>query len=298
VQPNQLVSPSEAVTVKVLDVDAAKRRISLSLRQCSENPYEHFLTAHPIGTVLEKPVKFVADHGLIIALADDLEGRVAAADISWDKVADEALKDYKADDIVKVKVLDVDIDHDAIRLGIKQLSDDPFETSLGSIKAGDVVTCVVSHVMDNGIEVKVGEAAVVGFIRKSDLARDRSEQRADRFAIGEKVDALVTAIDQKARRFSLSIKAREIKEEKEVMAEYGSSDSGASLGDILGAAIDIDKMKSAAKEKDTEANAEEKPTKAVKKTTAKKAEAAVDTEEKSKKVAKKPAAKKTKKDAE
>lgn len=258
IQPTQILSPSEEVTVKVLDVDGQKRRISLSLRQCTENPFDAFLNTHPVGSTLEATVKVVREHSLIVTIEDGLEGRVSGADISWEKMGEEAVKDYKEGQVITVKVIGVDFEHDVLRLGIKQLSDDPFEKGLGTIVANEIVTCVITNILDNGIEVKVGESGLVGFIRKSDLSRERGEQRPDRFAVGEKVDAMVTSIDQKARRFSLSIKARELKEERDVMAEYGSSDSGASLGDILGAAIDMNKIKGSKTEKEPAAKKAQK----------------------------------------
>jgi small subunit ribosomal protein S1 len=161
---------------------------------------------------------------------------VHLSDLDWQKSGEEAIKGFKKGDLVKVKILDVDVEKERISLGIKQLSDDPFATAASQHKKGDVVTCTVTTVQDNGIEVSLGDG-MTGFIRKADLARERGDQRPDRFAIGEKVDAKITAIDSKTRKLSLSIKAREVDEDKQAMAEYGSSDSGASLGDILGAAL-------------------------------------------------------------
>ncbi|MBI4185084.1 MAG: 30S ribosomal protein S1 [Proteobacteria bacterium] len=236
VHPGKIISTSQEVEVMVLDVDPVKRRISLGLKQCLENPWESFLEAHPAGTEIEGEVKNITEFGLFVGLNDDIDGMVHLSDITWEKPGEEAIKEFKKGDRVRAKVLDVDVAKERVSLGIKQLTDDPFEREVSRVKKGEIVTCTVTKVIDNGIEVRVGEH-LTGFIRKSELSRERSEQRPDRFAAGEKVDARVTAVDRATRKLTLSIKAREIQEEKEAMAEYGSTDSGASLGDILGAAI-------------------------------------------------------------
>ena len=236
VHPGKIVSTSQEVEVMVLDVDPQKRRISLGLKQCLDNPWQTFVEKHPVGTELEGEVKNITEFGLFVGLPGDIDGMVHLSDLDWQKSGEEAIKAFKKGDVVKVKILDVDVEKERISLGIKQLSDDPFATAASQHKKGDVVTCTVSSVQENGIEVSLGDG-VTGFIRKADLSRERSEQRPDRFAVGEKVDAKITAIDAKTRKLSLSIKAREVDEEKQAMADYGSSDSGASLGDILGAAL-------------------------------------------------------------
>ncbi|MGH6620276.1 MAG: 30S ribosomal protein S1, partial [Alphaproteobacteria bacterium] len=236
VHPGKIVSTSQEVEVMVLDVDPQKRRISLGLKQCLGNPWDTFAAQFPAGTVVEGEIKNITEFGLFIGLSGEIDGMVHLSDIDWNRSGEEAIAAFKKGDVVKAKVLDVDIEKERISLGIKQLGDDPFASGVGDIKKGDTVTCTVSAVLDNGIEVKVNDT-LHGFIRKSDLSSDRSEQRPDRFAPGEKVDAKVTAVDKSNRKLNLSIKAREVQEEKEAMAEYGSSDSGASLGDILGAAL-------------------------------------------------------------
>jgi small subunit ribosomal protein S1 len=236
VHPGKIVSTSQEVEAMVLDVDPQKRRISLGLKQCLGNPWENFAAQHPAGTHVEGEIKNITEFGLFIGLSGEIDGMVHLSDLDWNRAGEEAIADYKKGDVVKAKVLDVDIEKERISLGIKQLADDPFASGIGDIKKGDTVTCTVSAVLDNGIEVKVNDT-IHGFIRKTDLSADRSEQRPDRFAPGEKVDAKVTAVDKSNRKLNLSIKAREVQEEKEAMAEYGSSDSGASLGDILGAAL-------------------------------------------------------------
>ena len=236
VHPGKIVSTSQEVEVMILDVDPDKRRISLGLKQCNANPWEDFVVKYPVGAEVEGEVKNITEFGLFIGLDGEIDGMAHLSDLSWDKSGEEALAEYNKGDIVKAKVLDVDVDKERVSLGIKQLDDDPAEGALDGLKKGSVVTCTVTQTNDGGVEVMVNDA-VLGFIRKSDLSRDRSEQRPDRFAAGEKVDAKITQIDKSGRKLSLSIKALEVEEEKKAMAEYGSSDSGASLGDILGAAL-------------------------------------------------------------
>jgi small subunit ribosomal protein S1 len=236
VHPGKIVSTSQEVEVMILDVDPQKRRISLGLKQCLANPWEDFLDKYGQGTELEGEVKNITEFGLFVGLPGDIDGMVHMSDIDWNKSGEEAIAEFKKGDHVRVKVLDVDVEKERISLGIKQLSNDPFESAAAGLRKGEIVTCTVTQVTENGIEVAVGDG-YQGFIRKSDLSRERSEQRPDRFAVGEKVDAKVTQVDRGSRRISLSIKAKEVDEEKQAMAEYGSSDSGASLGDILGAAL-------------------------------------------------------------
>ena len=236
VHPGKIVSTSQEVEVMVLDVDMSKRRISLGLKQCMANPWESFAEKYPAGTELEGEVRNITEFGLFVGLPGDIDGMVHLSDLSWDKAGDEAIRDYKKGDQTKVKVLDVDIDKERISLGIKQLANDPFEKVNAVAKKGDVVTVIVAGIQDNGIDVTVQDG-IPGFIRKSELSRDRSEQRPDRYAIGDKLDAKITNIDKASRRVVLSVKARELDEEKKAMADFGSSDSGASLGDILGAAL-------------------------------------------------------------
>ena len=236
VHPGKIVSTSQQVEVMVLDVDEEKRRISLGLKQTMPNPWEELVEKYPIGSVLEGEIKNITEFGLFVGLPGDIDGMVHLSDLDWDRPGEEAVQDYAKGMVVKVKLLEVDVEKERISLGIKQLESDPFEAAAGDIKKGDVVTCTVREVQDNGIEVELNDGAI-GFIRKAELARERSEQRPDRYAPGEKVDAKVTAVDRKTRRISLSIKQLQIEEEKQAMAEYGSTESGASLGDILGAAI-------------------------------------------------------------
>jgi small subunit ribosomal protein S1 len=236
VHPGKIVSTSQEVEVMVLDVDPQKRRISLGLKQTMANPWEAFIEKYPVGTELEGEVKNITEFGLFVGLPGEIDGMVHLSDLDWNRAGEEAINDYKKSDMVKVRVLDVDVEKERISLGIKQLATDPFETTLAGVKKGDVVTTTVTAVNDGGIEVALGDG-LPGFIRKAELSRDRAEQRPDRFAVGEKVDAKITALDRATRKVTLSIKAREFEEEKKAMADYGSSDSGASLGDILGAAL-------------------------------------------------------------
>jgi len=235
VAPSKIVSPGQEVEVQVLEVDSNKRRISLGLKQCTENPWTVFAAAHQAGSIVEGEVKSITEFGLFIGLENEIDGMVHLSDLSWDKPGEEAVAEYKKGDMVKAKVLDVDVEKERISLGVKQLVSERVERP-SPPKKGDVVTCTVTEVTDGGIEVSLADGSK-GFIRRSDLARDRADQRPDRFGVGEKVDAMVTAVDKASRKVTLSIKARELAEEKEAVAQFGSSDSGASLGDILGAAL-------------------------------------------------------------
>jgi small subunit ribosomal protein S1 len=199
------------------------------------NPWEGFLDRFPQGTLVEGEIKNITEFGLFIGLPGDIDGMVHLSDLDWATPGEQAIQNFKKGDVVKAKVLDVDVEKERISLGIKQLGADPYQDAVASIKKGDVVTCTVTQVTENGLEVTV--EGMTGFIRKSELSRERSEQRPERFAVGEKLDAKITAFEKAARKITLSVKAREVEEEKQAMAEYGSSDSGASLGDILGAAM-------------------------------------------------------------
>jgi len=236
VHPGKIVSTSQEVEVMVLDVDPQKRRISLGLKQVMPNPWEAFIEEHPVGSTVEGEVRNITEFGLFIGLPGDIDGMVHLSDIDWSRAGEDAVQDYRKGQMVKVKVLDVDVEKERISLGIKQLEADPFEQGVASVKKGDVVTATISGVQDGGLEVTLADG-MPGFIRKSELSRDRSEQRPDRFAVGERIDAKITTIDRSTRRVTLSIKAREVDEEKKAMQEFGSAESGASLGDILGAAI-------------------------------------------------------------
>jgi len=237
VHPGKIVSTSQEVEVMVLEVDPVKRRISLGLKQCLDNPWATFAERFPVGTLVEGEIKNITEFGLFIGLDTDVDGMVHMSDLDWNKSGEEAMQDYQKGQIVKAQVLDVDTEKERISLGIKQLGGDPMENLGDAIRKGAVVTGTVSAVQENGIEVTVGDDGMVAFIRRAELSRDRSEQRPERFSVGDKVDARVTMFDRAARKLTLSIKALEIAEEKDAVAQFGSSDSGASLGDILGAAL-------------------------------------------------------------
>ncbi|MGI9425346.1 MAG: 30S ribosomal protein S1 [Hyphomicrobiaceae bacterium] len=236
VHPGKIVSTSQQVEVQVLEVDPQKRRISLGLKQTQDNPWEAFLSIHPKGSEVEGPIRNITEFGLFIGLDNGVDGMVHLSDLDWNRTGDEAIKDYNKGESVRAVVLDVDPSKERISLGIKQIGGDPIE-AIGGFKRGDPVTCEVVTVQDNGIEVKIADSEFTTFIKRSDLSRDRSEQRPERFNVGDKVDAAITSLDKAARRVSVSIKSLEIAEEKQAVQQYGSSDSGASLGDILGAAM-------------------------------------------------------------
>jgi len=239
VHPGKLVSTSQEVEVQVLEVDPVKRRISLGLKQTMRNPWEVFVEKYPVGSVVEGEVKNKTEFGLFLGLDGDVDGMVHLSDLDWKRPGEQVIEEYKKGDKVKAQVLDVDVEKERISLGIKQLVDTgtPAEPAAGELKKGAVVTCEVTEVKEGGIDVKIVGTEFSSFIKRSELARDRSEQRPDRFAVGQKVDARVTQFDRRTRRVTVSIKALEVAEEKEAIAQYGSSDSGATLGDILGTAL-------------------------------------------------------------
>ena len=236
IHPGKIVATSQKVDVQILEVDPNKRRISLGLKQTQDNPWDAFLSAHPRGSTVEGPIRNITEFGLFIGLDGGVDGMVHLSDLDWNRQGDEAIKDYKKGDNVKAVVLDVDSTKERISLGIKQLAGDPID-AISKYKKGDTVTCTVIQVQENGIEVKIGDSDLTSFIKRSDLSRERSEQRPERFNVGDKIDAAVLSADKAARRISVSIKSLEIAEEKQAVEQYGSSASGASLGDIFKAAI-------------------------------------------------------------
>ncbi|MEO9651448.1 MAG: 30S ribosomal protein S1 [Roseobacter sp.] len=235
VHPGKIVSTSQEVEVMVLEIDGAKRRVSLGLKQTMRNPWEVFAETHPEGTEVEGEVKNITEFGLFVGLEGDIDGMVHLSDLSWDERGEDAIQSYRKGDMVGAVVSEVDVEKERISLSIKALGGDKFAEAVGGVKRGSVVTVNVTAIEDGGVEVEY--EGMKSFIRRSDLSRDRAEQRPERFSVGDKVDVRITNVDAKARRLGVSIKAREIAEEKEAVEQYGSSDSGASLGDILGAAL-------------------------------------------------------------
>ncbi len=235
VHPGKLVSTSQELEVMVLEIDTAKRRVSLGLKQTKGNPWENFAEKHPVGSQVEGEIKNITEFGLFIGLDEDIDGMVHLTDLHWSKSGEDAIEGFKKGELVKAEVTDIDIEKERISLSIKALEKDPFADAIGELKRGQIVTVTITSLQDSGVEVEFN--GIQSFIRRSDLSRDRAEQRSDKFVIGDKVDARITNIDKSGRKVSFSIKAKEIAEEKEAVQQYGSSDSGASLGDILGAAL-------------------------------------------------------------
>ena len=235
VHPGKILSTSQEVEVMVLELDKEKRRVSLGLKQIQGNPWQNFAQSNTVGSVLEVEIKNITEFGLFVGLGNDIDGMIHLSDLSWEKTGEEALKDHKKGDLVKAKVTDIDVEKERIALSIKALERDPFDEISKTIKKGSTLTVIVSKVDEAGIEVDCD--GVKGFIKRSDLSRDRNEQRPERFSEGDKIDAKVVNLDKSSRKMNLSIKALELAEEKEAVEQYGSTDSGASLGDILGAAL-------------------------------------------------------------
>ena len=238
VHPGKIVSTSQEVEVMVLEIDSSKRRVSLGLKQTMRNPWEVFAETHPVGTAVEGEIKNITEFGLFIGLDNDIDGMVHLSDLTWEGRGEDVIGDYGKGDMVKAVVAEVDVEKERISLSIKAVDGDPFADAVGGVKRGSVITVVVTSVEEGGLEVEY--EGMKSFIRRSDLSRDRGDQRSDRFSVGDKIDVRVTNIDAKTRKLGLSIKAREIAEEKDAVEQYGSSDSGASLGDILGAALNKD----------------------------------------------------------
>jgi len=249
--PSKLVSVSQEVNVVVLDIDASKHRISLGMKQCEDNPWAAYAGKIKAGDIIEGEIRNITDFGLFVGLEGDIDGLVHHSDLSWSESGDVAIKKYKKGERIKAKILTVDVEKERISLGVKQLESDPFDAEFGEIQKGSTLTCTVSEVQGDGITVKVTDN-ISSFIKKSDLARERQDQRPERFAVGDRVDVKITAVDKATRKVSVSIKALEAEEHKKAIAEYGSTDSGASLGDILGAALDAAKEDKPAKKKKKE----------------------------------------------
>ena len=246
IHPGKIVSTSQEVDVQVLEVDPVKRRISLGLKQTLQNPWEAFAEKYPVGAEVEGEVKNKTEFGLFIGLEGDVDGMVHLSDLDWKRPGEQVIEEFKKGDMVKAQVLDVDVEKERISLGVKQLGGDPFASAKtteeggaagGELRKGLVVTCEITEVKEGGLDVLIVGTDLNAFIKRNELARDRADQRPERFAVGEKVDARITLFDRKARKVAVSIKALEVAEEKEAIAQYGSADSGASLGDILGAAL-------------------------------------------------------------
>ena len=239
VHPNNIVSIGEELEVMILEIDHNKRRISLGRKQCIENPWKLFADKNKKGDVVEGKIKNLTDFGIFVELSNNLDGLIHLSDISWEKSGEEAIKDYKVGDLIKFKILEIDLDKERVSLGIKQLSPDP---SKSDETINKVVTGIVSEIEKDKVFVKFDNDKN-GFIKRTNLAKSKTEQNTERFAVKEKIDAKVIKKLTKDNLYELSVKDLEIQEEKKALKEYGSSTSGASIGDIIGAALDKDNQK-------------------------------------------------------
>ena len=235
VHPGKIVSTSEEVEVKVLEVDIDKRRISLGIKQCMPNPWAAYVEEHAVGSVITGKIKNITEFGLFIGLTDEIDGMIHLSDISWDKSGEEAVKDYTKGQEIEAKIIDVDVEKERISLGIKQLSEDSVNMALANIKKGDVVKAVVKEIDAKGITVEVD--GLTAMIKKADLSKEKSLQNPENFKEGDMVEAKVTSVDKKNVKIGLSIKALEVEEEKKVLEEYSNNTGGSSLGDALGEAL-------------------------------------------------------------
>ena len=234
-KPENYVAIGDELEVMVLEIDTNKKRLSLGIKQCVDNPWENFAQKNPIGTVLKGNIQNITDFGIFVQVEEGLDGLVHLSDIDWKVPGDLAIKEYSVGQEIEAQILDFEIDKERISLGIKQLADDPIGNV--DLKKGSVITCAVINTDKGGINVEIGEG-FPAFIKRNDLSMDKSEQDPSRFEVGQKVDAKIMSFDKKSRRVTLSIKALQISDEKEAIKQYGSKDSGASLGDILGEAFD------------------------------------------------------------
>lgn len=264
IHPSKIVAVGQEIEVMVLDVDTEKHRISLGIKQCEENPWQKFSTTHNVGDVIEGEIRNITEFGLFIGLEGGIDGLVHHSDISWSASGEEAIKEYSKGGTVKAKILLIDAEKERVSLGIKQLEEGGAATSSAALPdgvgKGETVTCTIAEVSKDGLLVDL-EGGAQGFIKKIDLSRERKEQRPERFAVGDRVDAKITGADKKSGKVNLSIKALEMEQHQRAIEEYGSSDSGASLGDILGAALS-----EAGQKKETKPATKSKKTKAAKST--------------------------------
>lgn len=238
IHPSKVVNNNDSVEVMILEVEPAKRRIALGLKQCQSNPWSTLKERYPVGAEVTGEVRNITEFGMFVNLEDDIDGMVHMSDLSWKESGDEAIKRYKKGDKITIKILEIDPEKERVAMGIKQLTEDPYAEGAKDFKKGAIVTCEITEVQEDGLVVKLGDSELSGYIKRAELSAERSERRPDRFAVGEKIDARITQIDKGGRKINLSIKALEVEEEKKAMELYGSADSGASLGDILGAALE------------------------------------------------------------
>ncbi len=249
--PFKLVNSGKEVDVIILDFDEEKRRLSLGMKQTTQNPWEAISKDFTVDSEREGEIANITEFGLFIKLTEEVDGLIHINDLSWSEKPDEEVKKYKKGDKVKYKVLEIDAEKERVALGIKQLEKDPFSEAVKEkLKKGKIVTCIIDNVLDTGLEVTI-DNNLSGFIKRTGLSRDKDEQKSSRFAKGEKVDAMITSIDSNSRKILLSIKAMELEDEKQAMKDYGSADSGASLGDILGAALEAKSTKKDDKNEET-----------------------------------------------
>ena len=235
VHPGKIVSTSQEVEVKVLEVDPEKRRISLGIKQCTPNPWAAYVEEHPVGSVIEGKIKNITEFGLFVGLSDEIDGMIHLSDISWDKAGEEAVKDYAKGQEIQAKIIDVDVEKERISLGIKQLTEDAVSGALDGLKKGDTVKATVVSADDKGVNVEVN--GIAASIKKADLSKDKASQNPENFKAGDVVEAKITTLDKKSGKLGLSVKALEIEEEKKALEEYSNTSSGSTLGDALGEAL-------------------------------------------------------------
>ncbi len=236
VHPGKIVSTSEEVQVKVLEVDPEKRRISLGIKQCTPNPWAAYVEEHPVGSIIEGKIKNITEFGLFVGLTDEIDGMIHLSDIAWGKSGEEVVKDYTKGQEITAKIIDVDVEKERISLGIKQLDENSAALALENLKKGDVVKAVVVSSDDKGVNVEV--EGIAATIKKADLSKDKAAQNPEDYQEGQVLEAKITSVDKKNGKLGVSVKALEIEEEKKALEEYtAANNSGSSLGDALGEAL-------------------------------------------------------------
>ena len=239
INPNSILKIGEDVEVKILEIDNQKRRISLGLKQCHDNPWDDFASKNKIGDIAEGKIKNITDFGMFVELTPELDGLIHTSDISWEESEEKAIQKFKVDENIKYKILEIDVEKERVSLGIKQLTKNTKESDK---LLNTIVTCLIDKIDVNKVFVTF-EKDSKGFIKKSNLAKLKTEQNTSRFAVKEKIDAKVIKKISKDNTYELSVKDLEIQEEKKALKEFGSSSSGASIGDIIGAALEEGKKK-------------------------------------------------------
>ena len=237
--PSKIVNLNDEIEVLVLDIDDDKKRINCSLRQIKENPWLKLKEKFNINDTFETEIVNIVDFGIFVKVIDEIDGMVHISDLSWnEKECENLIKNFKKGEIIKVKILDINAEKERISLGVKHLHNDPVQDFIEANPINSKITGKIIEIDEKGLKIELDkEKQIFGFIKRSNLSNDKNENKTERFALNEQVDSIILSIDTKSRSLNLSIKELEIRDEKEALSKYGSSASGASLGDILGSVL-------------------------------------------------------------